>query len=372
MAGKYKICSRCIMDTTAPNIIFNEKGECNFCSEYLETIKRLNVHKKEREKRLKDLINEIKKQSKNQEYDCVLGISGGLDSSFALYKAVQLGLKPLAVHLDNGWNSDMSVKNIESLVRGLNVDLYTHVINWEEFRDLQRAFFKANVIDIEMVSDHAIIASLYKAAAENKTLYILSGGNFANEGMLMPEGWNHLKIDLKNLKAIYNRFGMGKRLKTFPTISLAHWLKYKYLNKIMWLSFLDYVPYTQKESAEILSKEFCWKAPEKKHYESIITRFYQAYILPKKFNVDKRKLHYSSLICSGQLSREDALEKMMDNPYGDISLLEEDKKYVLKKLNFNAEYFEEYINSPPIPHTYYPSNTKLYFRLKSLKRIAGI
>lgn len=361
MTEGYKICSRCIMDTVAvPDITFDEKGVCNYCTEFLSKLNKAAPNEESRERLLDKLITEIKEHGKNKEYDCILGVSGGVDSSYALYKAIKLGLRPLAVHLDNGWNSELSVKNIEVLVRKLNVDLYTYVIDWEEFKDLQIAFFKANVIDIEMLTDHAIFAALYKVAFDRKIKHILTGVNTVHEGMRFPPGWIHYKIDLKNIKAIYKKFGSGKKIKSFPMMGIIRKLKYKHINRIQEMPILNYLDYDKDKVIKILSKETGWKPYEKKHYESVFTRFYQAYILPKKFNVDKRKLHYSSLICSGQMSREDALELMEKDTYDDPSLLKEDKEYVLKKLNFSNDSFDEYLSNPSVPHNNYSSNGWIY------------
>ncbi len=368
MAKEYMVCTRCIMDTAVPDIKFDEKGQCNYCAEYIEKISRMKTQESERNNLLLSLVDKIKEDGKNKDYDCILGVSGGLDSSYVLYKTKELGLRPLAVHLDNGWDSELSINNIERLVKSLKVDLYTHVINWDEFKRLQIAFFKADVVDIEMLTDHAIIAILYKTAYKRKIKYILAGTNMANEGMRMPKGWNHIKLDLKNIKAIYKRFGNYIKLETFPMMSLAENLKIRLINKIEWVDFLDYFAYDKKEATDILSQKIGWRPYEKKHYESVFTRFYQGHILPEKFNIDKRKLHYSTLICSGQMSRDEALELMKEKPYSSLSLLGEDKDYVLKKLGFSLEDFEQYLNSAPVLHTYYPSDTRFYNLLLFLKK----
>lgn len=354
------------MDTTAQDISFDENGVCSYCTNFLNLLNRVHFNETLHRELLERTVKKIKKSGKNENYDCIVGVSGGLDSSFVLYNARKLGLRPLAVHLDNGWNSELAVSNIERLVKSLNVDLYTHVINWEEFKDLQIAFFKANVVDIELLTDHAITAILYKIAHDKRIKYIVAGTNRASEGMRIPSGWAHLKIDFKNIKAIYKRFGNGKRLETFPTIGLVKYVKYTLVDGIDWLSILDFMPYKKDEAIQILIKETGWRPYEKKHYESVFTRFYQGYILPKKFNIDKRKLHYSTLICSGQMSREKALELLKMSTYDNQLLLKEDEEYVLKKLGFSPKEFEEYLNSPPVPHDYYPSSEWSYNKLAIL------
>jgi N-acetyl sugar amidotransferase len=354
------------MDTTALDIMFDREGHCNYCREFFELINRSKLNTAHKEK----VLNDIKRNVRNKPYDCLIGVSGGLDSSYALYVVVKkLGLRPLAVHLDNGWNSELSVSNIEKLVKALDVDLYTYVIDWQEFKDLQIAFFRANVIDIEILTDHALAAILYKVAYDRQLRHIVAGTNIANEGMRIPPGWNHSKMDLENIRAIYRKFGSGKKLRTFPKMGVAKYLKYRYINKIKWIPILDYVPYIKDEAMQILNKEIGWRYYEKKHYESVFTRFYQGYILPIKFNIDKRRLHYATLICSGQLSRDRALELMRNKPYDEPSLLEEDKNYVLKKLGFSHEEFEKYLNSPEIPHNNYPSEEWIYNMLLRIQKI---
>ncbi|MFH1684303.1 MAG: N-acetyl sugar amidotransferase [Candidatus Margulisiibacteriota bacterium] len=311
----------------------------------------------------------MKEEGRNKEYDCIAGVSGGLDSSYALYKVKNLGLRPLAVHLDNGWNSELAVSNIEKLCGGLKVDLFTQVIDWDEFRDLQRSFFKAKVIDIELLTDHAIVSLLYKVASRRRVKYLLAGTNFNNEGMRIPPSWNHFKLDARNILAIHKKFGNGKRIKTFPLMGLAEYYRHLYLDRINWISILDYMAYEKDDAIKTLGTEAGWRPYEKKHYESVFTRFYQGYILPVKFNVDKRKVHYSTLICSGQMTREEALELMKKPAYADAALLAEDKKFVLKKLGFSEDEFREYLDSSAVPHAAYASSVKLYYRLQ---RIAAL
>lgn len=365
MSRDYKICTRCIMDTTASDIMFDEKGVCNYCTEFISNMHSNELNKK---KNITKIIDRIKNQGKNKEYDCILGLSGGFDSSYALYRVKKLGLKALAVHVDNAWNSELSVSNIEKLVKNLEVDLLTYVINWEEFKDLQISFFKANVIDIEMLTDHAIVAALYKTAIDKGLKYILAGTNFATEGMRMPPGWNHVKLDLKNIKAIHKKFGNKKKLKIFPTMGLTGFMKNTLINRIKWISIIDYFQYNKNEAGDILNKEIGWRIYEKKHYESVFTRFYQGYILPQKFHIDKRKLHYSSLICSGQMTRDQAMKMMEKETYVDESLLLEDKEYVIKKLGFTDEEFDKYIHTPPIPHRNFASNERIFNILSRIKR----
>ena len=230
-------CTRCVMDCSAEDIHFDDNGHCNFCTDFLRSIKsqRLGGVALQREQ----LLESIRRDGQGREYDCIVGISGGVDSSYVLYQAVRNGLRPLAVHLDNGWNSELAVDNIASLVRSLKVDLYTHVIDWEENRDLQKSFFRANVLDIEMLMDNAMLALNYKMAHEYGLRHILAGTNRATEGMRMPHGWNWLKFDRKNIINIHKRFG-SIPIKTHPLISVFDFVRYEFIHKIHWTPFLDF------------------------------------------------------------------------------------------------------------------------------------
>jgi len=353
---KIKICNRCVMDETAQNIKFDEKGNCNFCNKYIEKLNKSIYKSSNRAEELDKILLKIKEDGKNKKYDCIMGVSGGLDSSFLLLRAVELGLRPLAVHLDNGWNSELAVKNIDNLVKKLNVDLHTHVIDWKEFKSLQKSFFEADVIDIELLTDHAIISTMYGLANKYNIKYMLPGTNISNEGMDMPEGWNHFKWDVTNIKDINNKFGEIKKLKTYPFMSVFKYFYYSKVKKIQWISLLDYMDFDKNKSLEILKEKVNYIPYEKKHYESVFTRFYQGYILPNKFNVDKRKLHYSTLICSDQLTREFVQEEMKNNPYDNASQLNEDKDFVLKKLSFTEQKFQNYMQRKQKLHKDYASN----------------
>jgi N-acetyl sugar amidotransferase len=351
----YQVCTRCVMDTTADDITFDKDGHCNFCNKFIENIKKHHsLPEQELAEKREALIENIKKDGKNKPYDCIVGVSGGVDSSYVLYLTKRCGLRPLAVHLDNGWNSELSVQNISNLVNKLGVDLYTHVVDWEEKRDIQLAFFAAHVIDIEMLTDSAIADLNFKQAKKYRINYILAGTNSSTEGMIMPSKWYHYKYDKKNIMSIQKKFGT-KKLKTYTFLSTFDFLWNQYIVKRRWISFLDYFDYKKTEALDILVKNFDYKPYPYKHYESVFTRFYQGYILPKKFNVDKRRLHLSTLIITGQMTRDAALEILDSAPYPDPEQEKIDKEFVLKKLGFTEETFDQYINSPGIPHKYYGS-----------------
>ncbi len=355
---EYQICKRCIMDTTDPKITFDEQGNCNHCSSALERAKVMWFPNEEGEKKLKATVEQIKKTQKNKEYDCIIGLSGGIDSSFLAYKVVQLGLRPLVVHIDCGWNSELAVKNVENIVKKLNLDLHTHVVDWQEMRDLQLAYFKANVANQDVPQDHAIFSALYSYAVKKNIKYVFSGGNFATESIL-PQSWGYNALDFKSLKAIHNSFGF-KKLKKYPKVTFfKRYIYFSYIRKMRIVRLLNLVPFNKDEAIEIMKKELDWQYYGGKHHESRFTKFFQAYYLPHKFGYDKRRAHLSSLIVSGQLSREEALKEMSVEIYPDDSYLE-DMEYVAKKLGIPLKEFQDIIAMPNKSYKDYPNNEKLF------------
>lgn len=358
MNKEYKQCSRCVMDTTAKDIEFDENGVCNYCTAFTKD-KRIQ---KFDPAKLAALVDEIKLDGKGKKYDCIVGVSGGVDSSWVLYQAVKLGLRPLAVHMDNGWNSELAQNNISNLISTLKVDLYTHVINWDEYKNLMQAFFDADVLDVELLYDNAMLAVNYKIASKFKIKYILAGTNMATEGIRMPPGWNWNKYDKKNIKAIAKRNNV--KIETFPFIGTYEYVYYQHIRKIRWTSILDFLEYNKFEALDYLEKHFNYKRYPYKHYESIFTRFYQGYILPNKFNVDKRKLHFSTLIMSGQMDKQTALKDLADIPYKSAEDMEDDKQYFMKKMGWSLKEFNDYIGRPEVPHDFYPSEIGSWNRMK--------
>jgi N-acetyl sugar amidotransferase len=354
-------CTVCLMDETAPDIVFDTTGQCNFCRDFQASLAAM-PSPEERDSRRRALVQEVREAGRGKRYDCIVGVSGGADSSYSLWLAVNEGLRPLAVHLDNGWNSELASHNISTLVSRLNVDLLTHVIEWNENRDLQRSFFAADVIDIEMLMDNAMLATNFGAARRFGVKYILSGSNNVTEGMRMPTGWNHRKIDIANIRAIHQCHG-NLPIRTHPLYGTAQFLLDRYLWRIQWISFLNYVHYNKAEAMSFLKSEFGYKPYPHKHYESVFTRFYQGYILPVKFGVDKRKLHLSALVVSGQISRGEAIASLDQDPYPDIMQKQDDRNFVLKKLGFSESEFEAYMARPPLPHTAYASEIDRLTRL---------
>lgn len=364
----YQQCSRCVMDTTAADITFDEHGVCNYCSDFLQRSSHI-IHEDlaDKEARLKELVQRVKASGKGKPYDCIVGVSGGLDSSWTLKEVKRLGLRPLAVHMDNGWNSELAQHNIANLVNRLGVDLHTHVIDWDEYRELMQAFFDADVIDVELLYDNAMRAVNYQQAAKYGLTYILAGTNQATEGMRMPKEWNWFKYDKRNIKALARRHGM-KGIDTFPAIGTVGVIWYKVFKRVRWTSFLDFLPYTKFHALDELEKHYGYKRYPFKHYESVFTRFYQGYILPRKFGVDKRKLHLGTLVASGQISRDEALKGLEDIPYPSEADMHADVAYFLKKMKWKPQQLEDYMARPEMFHADYSSEKAMWELFLSVYR----
>jgi N-acetyl sugar amidotransferase len=343
------------MDTTANDITFDDQGFCNFCTDFLKKSGHLFKPDPDLQKKhFNDMIARVKASGKGNRYDCIIGVSGGVDSSWVLVQAIRSGLRPLAVHMDNGWNSELAQNNIANLVRTLKVDLYTHVIDWNEYRSLMKAFFDADVVDVELLYDNAMLAVNYQQAAKHGVKYILAGTNQTTEGLRIPQEWNWLKFDKKNIASLGRKFG-GVKLRSFPAIGTYEFIWYKLFRGKKWISFLDYLDYNKFVALETLQREFEYKPYPYKHYESIFTRFYQGYILPEKFGIDKRRVHLSTLVISGQITRNEALEGVKGLAYPSEKDLEGDKQYFLKKMGWKSEQLTSYLSRPPKKHSDYPS-----------------
>ncbi len=339
-------CKRCVFDASVPGISFDNEGICNYCRESEE---KRNMQ----EKMIKDgtakieldnLFNKIRADGKNKKYDSLIGLSGGVDSSYIVYMAKQANLKPLLINLNNGYDTDIAQNNIKKIVDKTKFDLYEYKkIDLKEFIDFQLSFFKASVIDIEMVSDHAIRAALYDVAAENKIKYIIKGNNIWTEGFL-PNKWNYRKTDYVNIRNIHKKFGKVQA-KTYPFMSHYKRLYYQWFKGIKIVRPLNFIPYKRENATKILKEEFGWSDYGAKHWESIFTRFYQTYILTEKFKIDKRTNHYSNLIRNGEITREKAINELKKPPIPK-ELLNEDKKFVLTTLGISNEEFMDYMNRP--------------------------
>ncbi|AXI54107.1 N-acetyl sugar amidotransferase [Sulfitobacter sp. JL08] len=363
--SNYRQCSVGVLDTRDdPTMTFDSKGRCNYYNAYKAAEDEHVPSPEQGEVRLQALAAQIKEEGKGKPYDCIMGLSGGVDSTYVALQARRLGLRPLAVHLDNGWNSELAVMNIEQIVSRLDIDLHTLVIDWQEFRDLQRAYLLSNVIDIEVISDHAIFATLYKLAAKYGLKHILSGTNIVTE-FVMPPHWIYNKTDHVNIRAIHREFGKVP-LKTYPFINLKVKKWDLMVLNVRSHSILNWVPYDKAAVKAQIQDELGWRDYGGKHHESIFTRFYQGYILPKKFFADKRKAHLSNLIYAGQITKEAALAELEMPPYP-LEHQEEDRLFVTKKLGFTLAEFDAIMASDPIPHSHYAVEQSLYDTYPALK-----
>jgi N-acetyl sugar amidotransferase len=365
--------------TDDPNLVFDENGICNHCHYYDNEANYYLKTGVEAEQLMTKTITAIKEFGKGKKYDCLIGLSGGVDSSYVAYIAKQKGLRALCVHFDNGWNSEIAVQNIHNIVSKLDFDLFTYVIDWEEFKDLQLAYLKASVIDIEVLTDHAIYGTMFKIAKENNIKYVLGGHNVVTEGVL-PYHWTYNKKDYINIRAIHKKYG-EKELRSFPFLDKK--MK-RFIDKsgVEFINYLNWIRYIKEDVKKTLQSELAWKDYGGKHYESVWTRFYQGYILPVKFGVDKRKAHLSALICSGQITRDEALNEMR-LPVYDVELLQIDKEFVLKKLGLTENEFDAIMKLPVQSHWdfdtegsffhYYPvlkPLRPLWEGYKSIRRVA--
>lgn len=363
-------CENCIL-TSADSEVFvlDEKGVCNYCNYYYASVNKLG-DSQTRENWLRRKVDEIKLAGKNKSYDCILGVSGGVDSTYLSYWAKQNGLRPLVVHFDNGWNSELATANIINICEKLGFELNTHVINWEEFKELQLAYIRAGVVDIEVLTDHAIMATIYQIAAKYKIKYTINGFNFATEA-IMPKGWVFDKGDWENIKDIYKKFGSGKKIRTYPYINFYKKLYYHWFLKLESIQVLNYIPYNKNEAKKIIATELSWRDYGGKHYESVFTKFYQAYILPTKFGIDKRRAHLANLVCSNQTSKEAAYEEL-SKPLYDATELRNEKEYVLKKLGIPELEFDALMKEPARKHTDFKTEVKLwrnYFKFVNILKL---
>ncbi len=358
MEENTKICSRCLYDNSIPEIRFDENGVCQFCEIHDEMEKQYPLDGSEKI-RLEKIINKIKKNGKGNRYDCVVGTSGGTDSTYTLLLAKKFGLRALAVHFDNGWNSEIAVNNIKKTTDKLCIDLETWVADWEEFKDLQISFLKASVTDAEVPTDVTIHAVLHKVAAKENIKYIILGHSFRTEG-IVPKTWTYM--DSKYIKSVHRLFGK-KKITSFPHITLWNVFYYSFIRNIKVIPILNYVDYDKGKASEILKKELEWVNYGGHHHESVYTIFFQSFLLPKKFNIDKRILSLSASIRSGAITREEALNKIKNSSY---PLNQEIVDYTIKKLGLTKEEFDDIMNSKPKSFMDYPTYFPLLMLLKPL------
>jgi N-acetyl sugar amidotransferase len=356
------------MDTSDPQITFDDAGVCSHCLSY-DVIARPVVDRARRGERIEELnavFERIRTVGRGREYDCVLGLSGGVDSSYTAYIAKTNGLRPLAVHFDSGWNSELAVNNIETMVKKLGIELVTFVVDWEEMRDLQLAFFKASVANCDIPTDHAFPAALYRVAAQHGIRYILSGTNHATE-FVLPSAWGYTSGDKRHLLDIHRRYGTMK-LRQYPTIGFfSQYIYYPYVRRIKTVRPLNYVPYDKAEAKRAIMSELGWRDYGGKHYESVFTRFFQGYYLPTKFGYDKRRAHLSSLINSGQMTRPAALAEL-EHPTYDLRQQIDDKAFVAKKLGVTVAELDAIFARPNRTYRDYASNDQLFRIALRLKR----
>lgn len=359
---RYQVCAQTVMDTSDPDIKFDDNGVCNYVAEYADFVRK-RPEPAAREIQLHRLIGNIKAQGKGRKYDCVLGVSGGVDSSFLACKLHEWGLRPLIVHVDNGWNSELAVKNIEELVTRLGFDLETFVVDWDSFRDLQAAYFRASVVDIEIPTDHLIFAALNRIAAQNGIRVLVSGHNTDTE-WLLPKAWYYSKFDLRNMIDIDRRYGRGSMTK-LPKLGVWQQFYYYHFRRLRMVEPLQYMEFNKARAKQFLIDEMGWRDYGGKHHESIFTRFYQGYVLPRKFGIDKRRAHLSNLILSGQISRDEALRELQQPPY-DEHQQQEDKAYVAKKLGFSDAEFDAILSEAPRDHREFQTDARdreIYFTM---------
>lgn len=369
---EYQICRRCIMDTSDPGIVFDDAGICGYCRIYDKRISEEVYRGEEGRRRLDAIVARLKDRGRHRAYDCVAGVSGGVDSTMAVWLLKKLGLRVLAVHLDNGWDSELAVDNIKKTLDALEIDLHTTVLDWDEFRDLQLSFLRASVPNCEIPTDHAIVAANFRAAIQHRISSVVIGSNIATEAFV-PTEWAYDARDLRHLRAIHRRFGTIP-LRTFPTLSVLSSLHAVFVRRIRWLSILNYVDYRKAETIELLRTELGWRPYGGKHYESVYTRFYQGYILKKKFGFDKARAHLANLVLSGEMTREAALAELSREPYIGTRLWADDREFVIKKLGLTDVEFEALMAAAPKRHYDYPTNRFIYEQMPTLfgflKRVA--
>lgn len=360
MMSPIKTCSRCVMDQTDSHITFDAAGVCDHCRTF-DTQVLPNWHADARgERELAMLVEKIKASGRGKDFDCIIGMSGGIDSSYLTYLAKEkYGLRPLVFHVDAGWNSQEAVNNIEKLVDGLKLDLYTEVIDWEEMRDLQLAFFKSGVSHIDSPQDNAFFATMYKFARQYKVKYILTGGNQSTECVRNPVEWMYYQSDARQIKDIHQQFG-SRPLVNYPLTSILwHKIYLPYVKGIKAVRPLDYGPYIKQDAMKMLIDRFGWQPYPQKHFESVFTRFYESYWLPQRFGFDVRRVQYSSLILTGQMSRAEALEKLKQSPYAQATI-DYDLEYVANKLRISVDELKSYLVLPKRTYRDYKSQRKIY------------
>jgi len=368
----YQMCTKCVMDTTDSKIVFDQQGVCDHCNTFYRDIEpKWHTDEKGWNEILKT-TEKIKEAGKGKDFDCIIGMSGGIDSSYLVYLAKEkLGLRPLVFHVDAGWNSQQAVHNIEQIVDTLGLDLYTEVIDWEEMKDLQLAFFKSGVSHIDTPQDHAFFATMYKFASKYKVKYILTGGNYSTECVRNPLEWMYYQSDTRQIKDIYKKFGT-KSLNKFPLTNILWYKVYlPYIKKIKLIRPLDFMVYHKEEATQFLVDKLGYQRYAQKHFESRFTKFYEGYWLYEKFGFDTRKVQYSSLILTGQMTREEAFEKLKKPPY-DKETIAHDFEYVATKLGISVDELQSYMDAPNKTYRDYKNQMSIYDIGAKVMRMLGL
>lgn len=366
----YQVCTRCVMDTSDPEITFDAKGHCNHCTKAIADVALICLQGEQGTKKLDAMLEKIRAAGKGKPYDCLIGISGGIDSSWLTYKSKEWGLRPLIFHVDAGWNSEIAQQNIERLLKHLNYTLYTHVVDWEEMRDLQRAYLQSGLANQDVPQDHVFFAVLFQKAAELGIKYWLSGSNMVSESIL-PRAWGYTAMDSRQLKAVHKKFG-SIPLRTYNTLSFFEYCKFyneiPLTPSVKALAPLNWMEYSPEKARDVLTREVGWKYYGKKHSESRFTKFFQNYYLPEKFGYDKRRAHLSSLIAAGEITREQALETLKE-PLYDPAELQSDKEFFLKKLGYSEDEWNRIFSLPNKTFKDYPNWSELLTMGRKVKRI---
>ena len=352
-----RVCTRCVMDDSDPGVTFDEQGRCNVCTRYLEQVEQRGYRPGASDEQLSQIVAAMKKAGEGREFDCVLGLSGGVDSSYMAYVAHEHGLRVLAVHVDTGWNSEMAVRNIERVCNGLGYELHTIVMDWPTMKELQRAYMFSGLANLDVPQDHLFCAAVYRFAKKYGVKYLLNGSNLATEGASAPFSAQHSYRDFWEIKSVYHKHGRGKSLKKYIHLNLREaWFGVPGVTKV---NLLDYVPYTKNGAIDFLTERFGWEYYGGKHFESRFTKWFQSVYLPRRFAYDKRRYHLTCLVLNGEMTRDDGLAELARPAYPEADMLE-DESYILKKLDITAEQWSQEMRKPPAPEGAYFSQAGLY------------